>query len=118
MNPIGCLIAALSLVMMSGCTHVTPVISSMNYSPESMEVLGRGHGESKRGYFLCAIPLSTSVNISNDNYSITMAVDDAVRSKNGDALINTFAEHETGWIWPFWCWKSVRVSGTVVKFKK
>lgn len=118
MRHISYLISALGLVMMAGCTHVTPIVSSMNFSPESMEVLGRGQGESRRGYLLCAIPISVSVNISDDNYSITRAVDDAVRSKNGDALINTFAEHETGWIWPFWCWKSVRVSGTVVKFKK
>lgn len=100
--------------MLAGCTHVTPIVSSMNYSPEGMEVMGKGEGESRRGYFLCAIPISNSV---NDNYSIINAVDDAVLSKKGDALINTVAEHETGWIWPFWCWKSVRVSGTVVKFK-
>lgn len=108
------LLLVLCGLMVTGCTHVTPAVSSMNYSPETMDYLGKGEGESRRGYFLCMIPISNTV---SENYSIISAVDDAVRSKKGDALLNTVAEHEIGWIWPFWCWKSVRVSGSVVKFK-
>ena len=104
---------------LSGCTHVTPVVSSMNFSPDAMEYLGTGTAESKRGYFLCVIPISGNNDPLDTRYSIGDAIDDAVKSKKGDALINTVAEHEWWWIFPpFWCQKTIRVHGAVVKFKK
>ena len=126
-----------------GCTSVSPRVSSMNFSPESMEILGTGYGESSEGYLFCFIPTGESGNSGgsspsrgivplvgnnpssgiaqegsvNGPYSTTTAIKRAVLSKKGDALINTTAEVENGWF-IFWCWKTVRVQGTVVKFKQ
>ena len=102
-------------LLLSGCTHVTPMVSSMNFSSDAMEVLGTGKGVSSRGYFLCVIPISDSLDTS---YSVGEAIDVAVESKKGDALINTVADHETWAFPPFWCRQTIRVHGTVIKFTK
>ena len=54
-----------------GCAHVTPYVSSMNFSPEAMEVLGTGQGESRQGFVLCFLSL-------DETYSAMKAVESAI----------------------------------------
>jgi hypothetical protein len=83
----------------------------MNFSPEAMEVMGVGSGESFQTYLFCLIPMGPA-------YSTLNAVKGVVETGKGDALINTVAEHETLWALPFLCRHTIRVNGTVIRFKK
>ena len=102
---------AVLLLGVAGCAIVTPYVSSMNYSPETMELWGTGEGESSQGYILCFVPI-------NESYSTMRAVNEAISSRGGDALINTVAEHETYCFLGLYCEHTIRVRGTVVKFKR
>jgi hypothetical protein len=103
-------LAALSLFF-AGCMYVNPHVSSMNFSPETMELLGPAMGKSSQKYFLCLIP--------EGEYSLMAAMREAINFRQGDALINTCAEHET-FVGPLglWCTHAITVTGTVVKFKR
>jgi hypothetical protein len=101
----------LSVYALGGCAHVTPVVSSMDYNPETMEAVGFGTGESSQGYLLCLFPTGRA-------YSITEAIKNVLKRSGGHAMINTVAEHEVLWIPPLFCEKTIRVNGTIVKFKK
>ena len=101
---------AVLLLGVAGCAIVTPYVSSMNYSPETLEILGTGEGESYQGYLLCFVP-------TRDAYSMMSAIKTAISSRGGDALINTVAEHETVLFLGLYCQQEIRVRGTVVKFK-
>lgn len=101
------------LPLLSGCaTHVTPHFSSMNFDPESMEVVGPAEGKSHQGYPLCW-------GVSFENYSAIKAVQQAIKSREADALINITADAEDGIFYPLpYCWHSIRVYGTAIRFKK
>ncbi|OIO01108.1 MAG: hypothetical protein AUJ51_08745 [Elusimicrobia bacterium CG1_02_56_21] len=105
------LIILVAPFLLAGCAHVTPAVSSMSFSPEAMEVMGVGSGESSQTYLFCFIPVGPA-------YSTLNAVKGVVETGKGDALINTVAEHETFWAMPFMCRHTIRVNGTVIKFKK
>jgi hypothetical protein len=101
----------LSVFTLGGCAHVTPVVSSMDYNPETMEAVGFGTGESSQGYLFCLIPTGPA-------YSVTTAIKSVLYRSGAHAMINTVAEHEVLWIPPLFCEKTIRVSGTLVKLKK
>jgi hypothetical protein len=108
----GLLVACLALAaLISGCVHVRPQVSSINYDSESMEIMGQASGEASRASALFGlIPVSSEA-------SVVTAIERAVKSKAGDALINTCVESECGSILGFFNWQTVRVHGTVIKFK-
>jgi hypothetical protein len=120
MGKLICVVTAFISLGATGCSSIAPRVSSMNFSPESMEILGAASGESSRGYLLCMIPMGDTAGggVFFSRYSLLEAVNRSVASMKADALINTIAEQETGWAFPFWCWTAVRVQGIAVKFKQ
>lgn len=95
-----------------GCAHVTPQATSTSFSPEAMDVVGPAKGESTQTKALCLIPLS------NDEVSVIAATEAALLSVNAEALINSAVDDERGiGVLGLWCWQTIRVSGTAVRFK-
>lgn len=99
-------------IALSGCAHVTPQATSTSFSPEAMEIVGPAKGESSQTKALCLIPMN------NDAASVITATEAALLSVNAEALINTSVDEESGiGILGLWCWQTIRVHGTAVRFK-
>ena len=101
----------LALTLLCGCAHVQPGVSSMNFTPEAMQIVGPAKGESTETYFLCLIPFDFQP------ASVVDATNRAIKSVRADALINTVVDDERGFAL-LACWQTIRVSGTAVKFKR
>lgn len=111
MRRIGLLFIVVVITGMSGCSHVTPGVSSTSFSSDAMEVVGPAKGESTDTQILCLIPWG-------DSASVVSATEAAIESVKANALINTVVDDERGiGFLGLWCWQTIRVYGTAVKFK-
>ena len=102
--------AVAAVLLCDGCVNYTPLPTSMNFDPQSMEYVGRVYAETSTGYILCFIPTSESSELS-----AALAV--AVKAKGADAAINVLAEKESGAFLGLYCWRTNRISGVAIKFK-
>jgi hypothetical protein len=100
------------MFLLAACAHSVPHVSSMNFSSADMWIMGPATGESTRDFILCAIPQDST------GASVAEATRNAVATVNADALINTVVDDERGiGFLGLWCWQTIRVSGTAVRFK-
>ena len=105
-------ILSLPVVLLLGCAHVIPQATSMNFSPESMVVVGPAMGESSETYLLSMIPSG------GRHPSIVLATERAIKSVEADALVNTIVDNELGFgFLGLWSWQTIRVYGTAVRYR-
>ena len=93
----------------SGCATQSLQVTSLAYSPDTMELIGPVTGQVSMEYALC-IPFT------NSDDSLT-AISRALKPSSADALLNPAVETEYFFLAPFYCRKQVTVSGIAVKFK-
>lgn len=98
----------LATAILAGCTG-TPM-KTQTYSPEQYTVIGHGEGKATGIMLLGFIPIQ-----QNDRF--VRAQNAAVKSKGGDALINTQVQEKWFWAWVLNGYTTT-VSGDVVKLNK
>lgn len=99
--------------LLTGCISLsTPHPTSMNFDPNSMEVLGTVEGESKTRLYLLLIPVQV-----NQNYSSGEAIENAISKVGGDALINAVFDVEWTSFLGIIVERVIRVNGTAIRFK-
>ena len=105
--------AALGIILsLCGCATQHLSVTSMAYSPETMDLIGPVEGEVTRSMFLCFPPFSTEENLIN---AITKALTRPDRM--ADAILNPAVETTRSW-WLVYCEERVRVYGSAVRFKR
>jgi hypothetical protein len=99
--------------VLGGCAVVTPRPTSMIFSPQGMEVVGRVSGESRNTRLLCVIP------VSGEPASLQAATENAVKPVRADTIINPSVDDERGiGFLGLWCWQKITVSGIAIRFKR
>ncbi len=101
------IVAALALLLAAGCASQPLKLSAPGAKP--YDVLGQGEGNATGIMLFDVIPIG-------QNERFVRAYDAAVKSKGGDALIDTeITEH---WFWGYILdGYSTTVKGTVIKYK-
>ncbi|HTB23063.1 MAG TPA: hypothetical protein VK914_10185 [bacterium] len=115
MKTIG-LLAIVGLFLQGCVTLVTPHVSSMNFDPNAMYVVGKASGETT-AYRFFGLTVAEPDGEFSSQTAITKALEE---HGGGDALINTVIDVEEssfplGWGW--FGWETIRVNGTAVYFK-
>jgi len=116
MRTIG-LLALVGLFLQGCVTLVTPHVSSMNFDPNAMYVVGKASGETT-AYRFFGLTVAEPDGEFSSQTAITKALEE---HGGGDALINTVIDVEEssfplGWGW--FGWETIRVNGTAVYFKR
>ena len=112
MKSITAIIAAvLVLTLLSGCVMAPGGVAASSTPINGREYIQLGYAKEtdSRFYLLGLIPI-TGANTSRD------AIDEAVRSRGGDALINVTVESYAQW-WIVVTRFTTRVEGDVIRFK-
>jgi hypothetical protein len=79
------------IFLMIGCVHtVVPSITSLQYVPEKMQLIGPVEGEASRTAILGIFGASPE----NDGYSTEAAMKDALSKVNGDAILNPTVDED------------------------
>lgn len=100
--------ALLATAILAGCTG-TPM-KTQTYSPEQYTVIGHGEGKATGVMLLGFIPIQ-----QNDRF--VRAQNAAIKSKGGDALVNTQVQENWFWAWVLNGYTTT-VSGDVIKLNK
>ncbi|MCE4068692.1 MULTISPECIES: hypothetical protein [Pseudomonas] len=98
----------LATAILAGCTG-TPM-KTQTYSPEQYTVIGHGEGKATGILLFGFIPIQ-----QNDRFVRAQNV--AVKTKGGDALINTQVQENWFWAWVLTGYTTT-VSGDVIKLNK
>ena len=100
------------LFFFGGCTHIRPHLSTMDFEPSSMELVGPVTGEAEHSFLLGMGPMG------GDKEFVLAAVKDALKGTDADAIINIVADDRIKFTL-FWLYytREVKVSGIAVKFK-
>jgi ABC-type uncharacterized transport system auxiliary subunit len=98
----------LATAVIAGCTG-TPM-KTQTYTPEQYTVIGRGEGKATGILLFGVIPIQ-----QNDRF--VRAQNAAVKTKGGDALINTQVQENWFWAWVLTGYTTT-VSGDVVKLNR
>lgn len=94
-----------------GCAHNIPHPTNMNFDPQSMEYVGPVSAETNQGFVFCALPTA------GEGQDLSKALAVALEKKGADAAINVLTESESGVFLGLYCWQTIRISGTAIKFK-
>ncbi|MFI5361961.1 MAG: hypothetical protein ACHQ49_08340 [Elusimicrobiota bacterium] len=105
-------ICLLATVVLSGCATQSLQVTSMAYSPDTMQVLGPARGQITQDYFFC-VPF-----LGNDNEDPLDAIAKALKPNAADALLNPAIQTEFLYFFPFYCRKRVTASGIAVKLNR
>ena len=102
---------ALTTVFLSGCAMIPGGVAASNTPINGREYTELGYTKEtdSRIYLLGLIPIS-GANTTRD------AIEDAIASKNGDALINVSVETYSQW-WLLFSRYVTRVEGNVIRFQ-
>ena len=105
--------------LFSGCVAHRLDVTSLTYSPETMELVGPVSGQFRHGMPLC-IPISPFLNsLTAITEALKMKNTDATpRLKDFDAILNPAVDTRMFYLPPFYCEKQITVYGIAVKFKK
>ncbi len=99
--------------LLGGCAFVTPHPTSMTLTPQAMEIVGPVKGESTNVRLLCVVP------VSGENASLASATEKALRASSAEAIVNPMVDDERGFgLLGLWCWQTIKVYGTGVRFKR
>lgn len=100
------------LVIAAGCSQVTPHAARMEYVADAMDYVGQAQGESTSKRALCLVNLGEPA-------TAAAAAKNAAKSVKADAVVNVIIDDERGvGALGLYCWQTIRVSGTAVRFKK
>lgn len=104
--------ATFMVIVMTGCVMMPGGITASTTPIEGRKYssLGRTVGKDSRVYLLGVLPVS-GANTTRD------AVDTAVRSRGGDAMINVTVESYSQW-WILFSKYTTRVDGEVIRFEQ
>ena len=102
--------AALTLILLSGCAMIPGGVAPSNTPINGRDYTELGYAKEtdSRIYLLGLLPISGSNTIRD-------AIEEAIDSKNGDALINITVE-TYGQYWILWSRVATRVEGNVIRF--
>jgi hypothetical protein len=102
------------LLFFTGCVSLATVnVSSMNYDSASMEVLGQAKGECTYDLVCSVVP------VADEDRSAAIAIERALTSVGGDALLNTVVDVRRNWfLYPLFFSERIEVYGTAVRFNK
>ncbi|MBL7016137.1 MAG: hypothetical protein ISR84_01120 [Kiritimatiellales bacterium] len=102
--------AALALILLSGCAMIPGGVAPSNTPINGRDYTELGYAKEtdSRIYLLGLLPISGSNTIRD-------AIEEAIDSKHGDALINITVE-TYGQYWILWSRVATRVEGNVIRF--
>ena len=102
--------AALVLILLSGCAMIPGGVAPSNTPINGRDYTELGYAKEtdSRIYLLGLLPISGSNTIRD-------AIEEAIDSKHGDALINITVE-TYGQYWILWSRVATRVEGNVIRF--
>ena len=107
----GFALACLAAIVLAGCAHTPGGIAPSNVPIDGRKykVLGRARSTDSVVRLFAIIPLTGS-------NSIASCMDDCIRSKQGDAMINITSEGYSQF-WILFTKKIISVEGDVIKFE-
>ena len=102
--------SCLTIILLSGCAMIPGGVAPSNTPINGREYTELGYAKKtdSRIYLLGLLPISGSNTIRD-------AIEEAIDSKNGDALINITVE-TYGQYWILWSRVATRVEGNVIRF--
>lgn len=109
----GFLIPGFALALCA-CAYTRPHFTSLDYSPEGMDIVGPACGSARDYYLLGMGPIGRGkIGFAN------RAMEAALQSAKADALINVVADEMTdvSFLWIIYN-REVRICGTAVRFRK